>query len=67
MKSLISAKEAAKILNINYRKTLDLIIEGKLVGYKIGGTYRTSIDAILEFLEKSKIEEHPLLKKTYLR
>ena len=67
METLITAKEAAKILNINYRKTLDLILEGHLTGFKIGGSYRTSHEAIQEFLEKTKVPDHPLSKKLVLR
>ena len=55
MSNLISPEDVSKILNINYRKVLELILLGKLKAYKIGRQYRLEESDILEFLQKNTV------------
>ncbi len=54
MKQYLTPKEIADILDINYRKVLDLIALGNLPAYKIGKIYRISKVDFHDFMEKSK-------------
>ena len=48
--------EIAKLLNINYRKILDMIAMGKLPALKIGGSYRITETGLRSFLEKCEVK-----------
>ena len=54
MKKLLKPKEAAFILNVNYRKVLDLIASGEIQAYKLGNKYRISEISIFNYLENCK-------------
>ncbi len=54
MNKLYKPKEVSQILNINYRKVLDLIHLKRLGAYKIGGDFRIPIHEIHNYLEKVK-------------
>ena len=56
MKKLLKPKEAAFILNVNYRKVLDLIASGEIQAYKLGNKYRISEISILNYLENCKYQ-----------
>ncbi len=57
-KQLLTPKQVAEKLNINYRKVLDMIIFGEIGAYKIGGVYRITEGALFDFLEKHKFISH---------
>lgn len=48
---LLSAKEVAAILKIGYVKTLEMMRYGKIPSVKLGNTYRTSEEALREWLD----------------
>ena len=50
MPTLLSAKEVADILKIGYVKALELMRYGKIPSVKLGNTYRTSEEALAEWL-----------------
>lgn len=50
MPKLLSAKEVAGILKIGYVKALELMRYGKIPSVKLGNTYRTSEEALAEWL-----------------
>ena len=56
MKKLLKPKEAAFILNVNYRKVLDLIASGEIQAYKVGNKYRISKISIFNYLENCKYQ-----------
>lgn len=56
MPNLITPKEAAGILRMNYRKILDMISMGELPAYKIGRDYRISESDLYRFIEKCKVK-----------
>lgn len=51
--NLLSAKEVAQILKIGYTKTLEMMRYGKLPAVKLGNTYRTSEEALKEWIEQN--------------
>lgn len=53
---MLSPKEVARILNIGYRKVLNLIILGELKAYKVGGVLRVSEEEIYRYLDSVKVE-----------
>lgn len=53
MPKLLSAQEVSKILKIGYVKTLDLMKYGKIPTIKLGNTYRTSEEALAEWLRSN--------------
>ncbi len=55
MNNLISPEDVSKILCINYRKVLELILRGQLKAYKIGRQYRLEESDVLEFLQKNTV------------
>lgn len=57
-KQLLTPKQVAEKLNINYRKVLDMIVMGEIDAYKIGGVYRITEGALFDFLEKHKFKSH---------
>lgn len=57
-KQLLTPKQVAEKLNINYRKVLDMIILGEIDAYKIGGVYRITEGVLFDFLEKHKFKSH---------
>jgi len=56
MDNLISPEDVSKILSINYRKVLELILRGQLKAYKIGRQYKLQETDILEFLSNNKVK-----------
>ena len=56
MKKLLKPKEAAFILNVNYRKVLDLIASGEIQAYKLDIKYRISEISIFNYLENCKYQ-----------
>ena len=50
MPKLLSAKEVADILKIGYVKALELMRYGKIPSVKLGNTYRTSEEALADWL-----------------
>ena len=48
--------ELSEMLNVSYRKVLDLILLGKLNAYRIGGVYRVSKDDFNRYLQSTKVE-----------
>lgn len=48
--NLLSAKEVSQILKIGYVKTLELMRYGKIPSVKLGNTYRTSEEALAEWI-----------------
>ena len=56
MKKLLKPKEAAFILNVNYRKVLDLIASGDIQAYKLGNKYRISEISIYNYLKNCKYQ-----------
>lgn len=50
---MLSAKEVSEILKIGYVKTLDLMKYGKIPSIKLGNTYRTSREALTEWINES--------------
>ena len=62
---LLTPKEVAHIMKINYRKVLDMIALGQLKAYRLGRVFRISQDDLNKFLESSRYNEpwsHHLLK-----
>ena len=53
MPKLLSAKEVADILKIGYVKALELMRYGKIPSVKLGNTYRTSEEALADWLRTS--------------
>lgn len=51
--TLLSAKEVSEILKIGYVKTLDLMKYGQIPSIKLGNTYRTSKEALTEWIQKN--------------
>ncbi|MBT5212609.1 MAG: helix-turn-helix domain-containing protein [Cytophagia bacterium] len=52
----LDPKEISTILNISYRKVLDLIHMGDLKAIQIGSKYRISDIDLRAFIESSKVE-----------
>lgn len=50
MPKLLSAKEVADILKIGYVKALELMRYNKIPSVKLGNTYRTSEEALADWL-----------------
>jgi len=50
---MLSAKEVSKILKIGYVKTLDLMKYGKIPSIKLGNTYRTSSEALSNWIKEN--------------
>ena len=50
---LLTAKEVSEILKIGYTKTLELMRYGKIPCIKLGNTYRTSEEALAEWIQQS--------------
>lgn len=53
MPKLLSAKEVADILKIGYVKALELMRYGKIPSVKLWNTYRTSEEALADWLRTS--------------
>ena len=58
---LIGAREAGKILGVNANMIYKLWHEQKLDYWNIHGTMKTNMNAIAEFLERSRNTEEPVL------
>lgn len=54
--NLLTPKEVAQILKINYNKVLELIALGKIEAYKVGGSYRISSIALNKYLQSVKVK-----------
>lgn len=50
---MLSAKEVSEILKIGYVKTLDLMKYRKIPSIKLGNTYRTSREALTDWINES--------------
>ncbi|MCH8272922.1 MAG: helix-turn-helix domain-containing protein [Candidatus Marinimicrobia bacterium] len=57
--------ELSEMLNVSYRKVLDLILLGELSAYRIGGVYRVSQDDLNRYLQSSKVEVFHLPNNKY--
>ena len=55
MVELLTPKEVAKVLQINYRKVLDMIHLGELEAYQVGGVFRISRSAIQQYLDSVRV------------
>lgn len=51
---LIGAKDAAKILGVNQNRIYKLWSENKLTWWSIGGTKKTTKEAIADFLQRTQ-------------
>ena len=51
-------KQVSKILQINYRKVLDMIALGELEAYRIGGVYRVKESSFNQYLESVKVKTY---------
>lgn len=58
MEKFYTSGQIAKMLQVGYRKILNLIHLGNLRAYKIDGQFRIPISALHEYLEKSKYKSH---------
>lgn len=56
MTELLTPKEVANILKVNYRKVLDMIALGELRAYRIGRVFRISEGEVYRYLKSVKIE-----------
>ena len=59
MEQLLTPKEVAKLLRVNYRKVLDLIALGDLRAYKVGGVFRICEEEITRYLRSVEVEPFP--------
>ena len=55
---LLTPKQVAEKLQINYRKVLELIALGKLNAYRIGSVYRIEPGELFDFLQKHKYKSY---------
>ncbi len=53
MPKLLGAREVAEILKIGYVKALELMRYDKIPSVKLGNTYRTSEEALADWLRKN--------------
>ncbi|MBT6439930.1 MAG: helix-turn-helix domain-containing protein [Candidatus Marinimicrobia bacterium] len=56
--NLLTPKEVASFLSINYHKVLELIHRGKIKSYKIDRQFRVSHGQLNEYLTKSSHKPH---------
>jgi len=56
MNPLLTPKQVARILNVSYRKVLELIILGSLPAFKIGSAYRIEQSAVHHYLESVRFK-----------
>lgn len=56
MTELLTPKEVANILKVNYRKVLDMIALGELRAYRIGRVFRIAESEVYRYLQSVKIE-----------
>ena len=56
MIKLITPKQVSEILQVNYRKVLDMIALGELEAYRIGGVYRIRESSLNRYLESAKVK-----------
>tara|TARA_Y100000034_G_scaffold131681_1_gene192958 strand:- start:635 stop:823 length:189 start_codon:yes stop_codon:yes gene_type:complete len=54
----LTPKQVSKILQINYRKVLDMIALGELEAYRIGGVYRVKESSFNQYLESVKVKTY---------
>lgn len=50
---MITAKDVAALLNIGYTKALELLKYGQIPSIKLGSTYRTTREAVAEWLHSN--------------
>ncbi|MFC1620185.1 helix-turn-helix domain-containing protein [Candidatus Neomarinimicrobiota bacterium] len=55
MVELLTPKEVAQILHINYHKVLDMIHLGELEAYQVGGVFRISKSALQQYLDSVRV------------
>jgi len=55
MTDLLTPKEVADILRINYRKVLDLIALGDLRAYRVGRVFRVSRNDLLRYMQSARV------------
>ena len=60
-----SASDLSTMLNVSYRKVLDLILLGKLNAYRIGGVYRVSKDDLDRYLQSARVDVFELPENKY--
>ena len=53
---LLTPSEVSELLNINYRKVLEMIILGELPSYQIGRQYRVDYSELKAYLSKNKVK-----------
>lgn len=58
MEPLLTVQEVAEKLRISYRSVLNIIHEGDLKSYKIGGLFRISISSIHDYLNSSEVKSY---------
>lgn len=58
MEPLYTPNEIADILRINYRSVLNIIHEGDLKSYKIGGLFRIPLSSIHDYLNSSEVKSY---------
>ena len=56
MDSFLTPKEVAKILKVNYRKVLDLIVGGELKAYRVGRMFRIPRRELQRYLRSVRVE-----------
>ncbi|MCH8836261.1 MAG: helix-turn-helix domain-containing protein [Candidatus Marinimicrobia bacterium] len=56
MTELLTPKEVANILKVNYRKVLDMIALGELRAYRIGRVFRIAESEVYRYLQSVQIE-----------
>ncbi len=61
----ISVRDAAQFLGVSEKKIIDLVDEGKLSAYKIGGQYLRLNKEQIESLKNSKIIESDTVQQKY--
>lgn len=60
---MLSVKQVAERLNLSERSILNLIKEGRLPAFRIGGVYRIEESDLNTFINSSKINEEKEIKK----
>ena len=55
MHKILTPNEIADLLNINYRKVLELILLGDLNAFKVGRQYRVTESDLESFINSNKV------------
>ena len=56
-KLLLSPEHAAEIMDLPERRIYALLAQGRIRSYKIGKSRRIPMEALLEYIEKLKLEQ----------